>query len=388
MPSLILTGHPCVGKTTFARLLATQALRHSSNLIQDVVHITESSARPDQTKAECYRNSHNEKVTRAALKSEFDRAVMSGKSGVSGDDTSKTLVILDSLNYIKGYRYELYCISKAAGERHGVIWIMGSDEDERGLMEEKELSESDALAKERNLKRKERVISLKQQHQKQEREGTDDSQNFLDDEKSIESDGFFEDDETIDALILRYEPPDDKNRWEKPLYKVNLAKVHPWGKGGTLETASNPTTEDKLVNKMKRVNVESASDEAPKIMETVKVAPKKSVSGFKRSKKSTQQRLAKQMQSVRATGELSANDTAYDASASSIPGVENDDKRKMEDVINEILDSFLMDIKPLKEGLSTQSMVSAESNVSDSGIEKSELKFYQLFFLDIVNYFS
>lgn len=298
---------------------------------------------------------------------------MSGKSGSgSGADTSTTLVILDSLNYIKGYRYELYCISKAAGERHGVIWIMGSDEDERGLMEEKEISESDALAKKRNLERKERVLASKQQQkQTQDCEGTGEAQNSSGCDESIELDGYFEDDETIDALILRYEPPDDKNRWENPLYKVNLTKVHPWGKDGTLEPASNSTTEDELVSTMKSINVESNSVEAPEIMEPVKVAPKKSASGFKRSKKSLQQRSANPTQSVQSTftGESSAIDIANGASATAKPEGRKDEKRKMEDVINDILNSFLMDIKPLKEGLSTQSMVSAESNVSRERIE-------------------
>ena len=123
MPSLVLTGHPCVGKTTFAHLLAARALRHPSNTISNVIHIRESTACPDRTKAECYSDSHKEKTTRAALKSEFDRAVNERGSGGS------TLVILDSLNYIKGFRYELHCISKAAGERHGVVWVMGSGSD-------------------------------------------------------------------------------------------------------------------------------------------------------------------------------------------------------------------------------------------------------------------
>ena len=145
MPSIVLAGHPCAGKTTFAHLLAKRALSRST--ISNVVHISESTACPDQTKAECYSNSHMEKTTRAALKSEFDRAVVSSAANEEG---STTLVILDSLNYIKGYRYELYCISKAAGEQHGVIWVMGSKADgERRVGS----SDSDIFAKQRNQDR-------------------------------------------------------------------------------------------------------------------------------------------------------------------------------------------------------------------------------------------
>lgn len=40
-----------------------------------------------------------EKMLRAALKSEVEKSI-----------SSEQIVILDSLNYIKGYRYELYCL--------------------------------------------------------------------------------------------------------------------------------------------------------------------------------------------------------------------------------------------------------------------------------------
>ena len=92
-----------------AKLLAERAKSHRSGLIKNVVIINEQSARPDKTLFQCYETSTEEKLTRSALKSEFDKYVV-------GDRT--TLVILDSLNYIKGFRYELHCISKAVGEKH------------------------------------------------------------------------------------------------------------------------------------------------------------------------------------------------------------------------------------------------------------------------------
>ena len=96
MPCLIIVGHPSVGKTTFAHLLAQRALSHKSSAVSKVVTCNEASACPDTPKAACYSNSGAEKVTRAALKSEFDRAVRSCEDG------GRTLVVLDSLNYIKG----------------------------------------------------------------------------------------------------------------------------------------------------------------------------------------------------------------------------------------------------------------------------------------------
>jgi protein KTI12 len=35
--------------------------------------------------------------------------------------TSKTVVILDTLNYIKGFRYELYCLARTAKSTNCVV---------------------------------------------------------------------------------------------------------------------------------------------------------------------------------------------------------------------------------------------------------------------------
>lgn len=57
---------------------------------------------PDATK---------EKLTRGSIKAAVERSV-----------TKDVTVIVDSLNYIKGYRYELYCLARAATTPHLVIY--------------------------------------------------------------------------------------------------------------------------------------------------------------------------------------------------------------------------------------------------------------------------
>ena len=57
------------------------------------------------------------KITRAALKSEFEK-----HCGISGAESK--LATLDIINYIKGYMYELYCFTKACHQKHVVIWIL------------------------------------------------------------------------------------------------------------------------------------------------------------------------------------------------------------------------------------------------------------------------
>jgi tRNA uridine 5-carbamoylmethylation protein Kti12 len=187
MPCLIFTGHPCAGKSTLAEKFRERALQHSSKSIQKVVIVNEQVACPDKTQLGCYESSYAEKGTRGALKSSFDRAVS------SADDT--TLVILDSLNYIKGYRYELFCISKAAKERHGVVWVLNDV----------------SIAREWNRQRCPQQKEQQQQQQQQQQSS------------DIDADiGTYYTDELLQQLIQRYEPPDDRNRWDKPLYRVDL----------------------------------------------------------------------------------------------------------------------------------------------------------------------
>lgn len=364
MPSIIIAGHPCVGKTTFAHLLAKRALSRPS--ISDVVHISESTACPDQTKAECYSNSHMEKTTRAALKSEFDRAVI---SSAANNEEGSTLVILDSLNYIKGYRYELYCISKAAGERHGVVWVMGSSSDEQ-FNSTSDISQSDALAKKRNQERKEVQKQLGQ----------------LDDDKKKRKngndlDGYYEDDDTMNQLVLRFEPPDEKNRWENPLFKVDVTSVSPWDRNGTLDVS---VCCDQTTMTMKALDINDKSElNGLEAEATVPQPVKKKVgSSFKRNKKlSTGNKAAsvagtaplddkgklpsdepvaqQSVPSSMAKRNLAAASALDDNAAST--SVATKMNQTMEEVIDGILDTFLSQ-RALTEGMSTLHQFSAESN--------------------------
>ena len=337
MPSIILTGHPCVGKTTFAHLLAARALRHKSDAVSDVVHIRECTACPDQTKAECYSNSHTEKTTRAALKSEFDRAVTCGGGGRS------TLVILDSLNYIKGYRYELYCISKAAGERHGVVWVSGGSED---------------IAKARDRQR--RDLSVEQ---------GDQASSVGNEVNLVDRDGHYQDDLTLDALVLRYEPPDDKNRWENPMYTVDVTGVLPWGKDGTLEVNTemfqvNDEQAESLTGEMRGMSVEDAHSRSSAALKPVI----KSASGFKRRGNKTAQRQPSVQHPHSAVLtplpiSMASRNLKQDVSCSVRERCNNGRRPKIEDVIDSILDSLLTNVAPLQEGKATLKHVSTESNV-------------------------
>ena len=359
MPSIVITGHPCVGKTTFAHLLAKRALARPQ--ISNVVHISESTACPDQSKAECYSNSHTEKTTRAALKSEFDRAVVS--SSAANNEDESTLVILDSLNYIKGYRYELYCISKAAGERHGVVWIMGSSSDEQ-FNTANTHSVSDSLAKKRNQQRKEMRLA-------------DQKDGEVDEKRSKREDaldGYYEDDETMNQLVLRFEPPDEKNRWENPLFKVDVSSVSPWDLNGTLDYISSPCC-DQTAATMKTLDI-GDNWEANGSKVEAKAVKKKMGSGFKRNKRKsstsktpTKDKIEQPLPSepnVRQSVPCSMakrnlavsadNDSIANATSAAIKG-----NQTIEGVIDGILDAIFSQ-RALTEGMSTLHQFSAESN--------------------------
>ncbi|RIB18156.1 chromatin associated protein KTI12 [Gigaspora rosea] len=159
MPLIIICGIPSSGKTTRAKQITQYFLNRFStqekignvHLINDEsLGITKDSYR--DTRVE-------EKKARASLISAVERLV-----------SKEDVVIADGMNYIKGYRYQLYCIARAVGTPHCVIYCGTPIE----------------IAREWNSNRGE--------------EGY---------EATI-----------FDELVSRFEEPDDRNRWDSPLFTV------------------------------------------------------------------------------------------------------------------------------------------------------------------------
>lgn len=112
MPLIIITGKPCTGKTTFAQRLVDH-LKQTTNSSVELVN--EESL--NISKKEGYKNSFAEKGVRGALKGASDHRL-----------NSECFVIVDSLNYIKGYRYELYCTARTFRTPHCVVWVGCNDD--------------------------------------------------------------------------------------------------------------------------------------------------------------------------------------------------------------------------------------------------------------------
>lgn len=158
MPLVIVAGHPCVGKSTFS-LKLREYLESNCCSVHIVNEESEKISRLDG-----YADSGREKTTRGVLKSAIDHSL-----------NDQTYVIADSLNYIKGYRYELYCMARTQKTQHCCV-LVRCDE---GL-----------------------------------------SQKWHDGKK--ESDGEVYDSTVMADLKRRFEMPNERNRWDAPLFRVDM----------------------------------------------------------------------------------------------------------------------------------------------------------------------
>lgn len=105
MPLIIICGLPSSGKSRRAAQLKSFFEKEKG---KSVIVVDDTSI--DVDKDTVYSDSIKEKSVRASLKADVER-------NISRDD----VVILDSLNYIKGYRYELHCVVKSHKTLHCLV---------------------------------------------------------------------------------------------------------------------------------------------------------------------------------------------------------------------------------------------------------------------------
>ncbi|KAL1236325.1 Protein KTI12 [Trichinella pseudospiralis] len=100
MSLVMITGYPCSGKTMLARALKN-ALTEAEGNNKQVLHISDDDF--PRFHRSIYEKPYEEGQLRSFLKSEVVKNLK-----------ADTIVIMDSLNYLKSFRYELYCAAKAA----------------------------------------------------------------------------------------------------------------------------------------------------------------------------------------------------------------------------------------------------------------------------------
>jgi protein KTI12 len=106
MTLIVFCGFPCSGKTRRTKELIEKLKSSKENLGN--IHIVDDKSL--NVTREAYSNETDEKKVRGAVLSAVERLL-----------TKKDIVIVDCMNYIKGLRYQLYCIARAIGTNHIVV---------------------------------------------------------------------------------------------------------------------------------------------------------------------------------------------------------------------------------------------------------------------------
>ncbi|KIW94881.1 uncharacterized protein Z519_04859 [Cladophialophora bantiana CBS 173.52] len=136
MPLIIITGLPCSGKTYRAQQIASSlaGFIHSSadepSILKRTIQIvpsyhassdgvnSSSSIENTALRDQVYNNASHEKTARAEEFSSIKRAL-----------SKDNIVIADGLNYIKGYRYQLWCEAKAVGTRCCIVHVAAQEDE-------------------------------------------------------------------------------------------------------------------------------------------------------------------------------------------------------------------------------------------------------------------
>ncbi|PGH34540.1 protein KTI12 [[Emmonsia] crescens] len=203
MPLIILTGYPCSGLTYRANQLSTLL----SSIQDSLTATTTSKGRYKFHIVESHDESHPRIVYDTARSEKEARAVVYGRvKRALGKDT---FVIVDGMNYIKGWRYQLWCESKAAETTCCVVHV-GTPIDQCVVN-----NESRIRKRERKGKAGEEV----------EDQGTHGANMETGTEADIEALSISDDEEPyppelLQNLIFRYEEPTTHSRWDKPLFTV------------------------------------------------------------------------------------------------------------------------------------------------------------------------
>ncbi|KAK9845599.1 hypothetical protein WJX84_006362 [Apatococcus fuscideae] len=108
MALIVMSGLPCSGKSSISAAIKSELESTSASAGLRVQVVDESLLA--LSRDTCYQDSVSEKSTRGRLKAAVERSL-----------TKSSIVIFDSLNNIKGYRYEIWCVARACGCRYCLV---------------------------------------------------------------------------------------------------------------------------------------------------------------------------------------------------------------------------------------------------------------------------
>jgi protein KTI12 len=189
----MITGYPTSGKTYRSKQLydyfvsRSSSPDYSSSSTLRVHHITDIALSISHTVYDLSSKSAHERSANASEKDARARVYAEVKRLLS----SRDVVILDAAagNYIKGWRYQLFCEAKAVRTPSCVVHVGANQDQARKINEER-------------LVRRERG------------------------EDQVEGEEPYEK-ETWDNLVFRYEEPNGMTRWDSPLFTVPFEDEKP-----------------------------------------------------------------------------------------------------------------------------------------------------------------
>ncbi|KAI9369024.1 chromatin associated protein KTI12 [Aspergillus egyptiacus] len=231
MPLIILTGYPCSGLThranqLAAQLEATQTALFDSGTIPSTkprykIHIvpTHDNANYPRT---VYDTARTEKEARGIAYTRAKRAL--------GRDS---FVILDGMNYIKGYRYQLWCEAKALGTTCCVVHV-GTPVDQCVANNEARLRRREKKnAQGQSQSQSQSQSEMQVQDDNNEEKRTTEQENSTSAEEQQQPSSESDDSadpyppDLLNNLIFRYEEPSIHSRWDKPLFTVPWSDAEP-----------------------------------------------------------------------------------------------------------------------------------------------------------------
>jgi protein KTI12 len=229
MPLVIVSGLPCSGKTTRAHQLATFLTTKFPD--KNVQVISEESL--GAHRATEYTSSTLEKKARGNFFSSIERHV-----------TRDSIIIADGLNYIKGYRYQLYCIARAASTPHCVLYCVAREDvcrkrnsacsldtdgqkGDLSLLENSASSADTSREKDDASSSENSASSADTSRVKDDASSSENSANPPGNNASQPSNNVYPP-EIFEELLLRYEEPSNQARWDSPLFTVGADEEGDW----------------------------------------------------------------------------------------------------------------------------------------------------------------
>ncbi|KAJ5153492.1 uncharacterized protein N7482_009970 [Penicillium canariense] len=207
MPLVILTGYPCSGLTYRANQLASLIEKAQDELFASAetaspvvlksrykVHVVSSHDKSHPRNV--YDHARTEKEARGVAYARAKRVL-----------TRDSIVILDGMNYIKGWRYQLWCEAKAANTTCCVVHV--------GTPVDQCIANNDAR------------LRWQEEKKKNQKEGESSASQAVSTEDTATKSKLGLPPELLNNLIFRYEEPSTHSRWDKPLFTVPWSDAEP-----------------------------------------------------------------------------------------------------------------------------------------------------------------